>query len=113
MGESFCRRRPFRFYVRVHNDAVTSSTFRLRSCSRTPARVRYHYRGTDITGRLKSSAGFKLDIPSGRYRKVTMDLTLGPCPYPSPPRARARSSVQAVGHPRAIDRVQAWMLFDW
>ncbi|MGZ5400879.1 MAG: hypothetical protein ACXWDM_12790, partial [Nocardioides sp.] len=103
-----------RFFVRVHNDAVTSDGFRLRSSTRHPARVTYHHRGADITNRLRSAAGFVLDIPAGRQRSITMDLTFGgPCPYPQPRRTYALLTAQRVGHPLKLDRVQAGIEFFW
>lgn len=113
VGESFCMREPRRFYVRVHNDAITSESFRLRASSRTPSRIRYHYRGTDVTRRLSSRAGFLLDIPPGRYRTVKMDLTLGQCPYPRPPTTKGFMTAQSVGHPLRIDRVRAKVVIYW
>jgi hypothetical protein len=113
VGESFCIRDHRRFFVRVHNDAITSGSFRLRSSSPTPARVRYHYRGSDVTRRLRSAAGFVLDIPPGRYRSVKMDLDLGPCPYPRPPRTNAFLTAQLVGHPSRLDRVWTRLRIHW
>jgi hypothetical protein len=113
VGESFCKRDPFRFYVRVQNDATTTGSVRLRSSSRTPQRVRYHYRGTDITSRLASTAGLVLDIPPARYRSVKMDLTFGRCPYPWPRRTKAFLTAQSVRHPLRIDRVRARVEIYW
>lgn len=113
VGESFCLRDHRRYFVRVHNDASTPGRFRLRSTSPTPSRIRYHSGGTDITRRLQAAAGFVVDIPSGRYRVITMDLDLGPCPYPRPPSTKAFLTAQSVGHPLRIDRVKGRIHINW
>jgi hypothetical protein len=113
VGESFCLRDHRRYFVRVHNDAGTTGRFRLRSTSPTPSRVRYHSAGADITRRLQSAAGYVLDIPPGRYHVVTMDLDLGPCPYPRPPSTKAFLTAQLVGHPLRVDRVKGRIHIYW
>jgi hypothetical protein len=112
VSESFCLREPRRFFVRVFNDAGTTRRVRLMALSGTPSRVRYHYRGTEVTSRI-TAAGLVLEIPSGRYRVVKMDLTLGPCPYARPPGTRAFLTAHAIRQPGRFDRVRARVRIFW